>query len=284
MRLHDKRITAKRPAQMALYIVLLVIVILLMMSLRWCSTPPAGMQKIIRPSEGDTIDVAISYSPMTLYRYADTLGGFSYDMLRELAAPAGLELKFHPVTSTTKALDGLKSGLFDLVVSDMARTSDLDSMFVFSADVYLDKQVLIQRCGPAEAAKAITSQLDFGGREVWVEAGSPAYMRLRNLSHEIGDTITIHADAEYTSEQLFLLVAVGDIPCAVINETVARRMAGDYPDVDITTAVSFTQFQGWVMRSSDTGLRAAIDSAIVTYRNTASYSRLADRYGLQSPF
>ena len=269
----------KRPAQLLLYVVLLLIVVFLMLSLRWCSTPPSGNQRTGRASGGDTIDVAISYSPMTLYRYADTLGGFSYDMLRSIASANGMVLKFHPVTSTSAALTGLREGLFDLIVSDMARTTEVDSAFAYSSDVYLDRQVLVQPVS-SDSLSFIASQLDLAGRNVWVEASSPAYMRLRNLANEIGDTITIHADSLYTSEQLFLSVAVGDVPCAVVNESVARRLSPDYPQVDISIAVSFTQFQAWMMRRNDASLRSSIDSAITRFTRTPKYVTLLQRYGL----
>ena len=32
--------------------------------------------------------MAIEYGPLSLYRYDDTLGGFSYDLLRQLASGA----------------------------------------------------------------------------------------------------------------------------------------------------------------------------------------------------
>lgn len=273
-----------RTAQLMLYIVLLCMVVLLMFSLRWCSTPPTGSQKVAEASGGDTIDVAISYSPMTLYRYADTLGGFSYDMLQCIAAESGLVFKFHPVTSALTALEGLREGLYDVAVTDMARTTDIDSMeYAYSENVYLDRQVLVQLIPDSADTPHISSQLDLAGRDVWVEASSTAGMRLQNLAHEIGDTIAVHADSLYTSEQLFLLVAVGDVPYAVVNESVARRLAHDYPQVDISTAISFTQFQAWIMRRDDATVRAALDSAIVSFSATPAYAELLTRYGLSSP-
>ncbi len=41
----------------------------------------------------DTINVAIAYSPMSLYRYGDTLAGFNYEMLRGMSAMYGDKVK-----------------------------------------------------------------------------------------------------------------------------------------------------------------------------------------------
>ena len=52
---------------------------------------------------GDTINVAIAYSPMSLYRYADTLGGFNYEMLRDMGKMYGDRFKFYPVASVSES-------------------------------------------------------------------------------------------------------------------------------------------------------------------------------------
>lgn len=269
-----------KPMQLASYVVLLLCAVAAMFALKHCSRPPAGAEKTAAASGGDTIDVAISYSPMTLYRYADTLGGFSYDLLRQLSASGKFPVKFHPMTSLEKSMAGLDEGVYDLVVADVARTTEIDSTrYVFTDDIYLDKQVLVQRRDSAGGV-SVGTQLDLGGKHVWVESQSPAFWRLRNLSAEIGDTIFIESQAEYTSEQLFLLTAVGDIPMSVVNERVARIMAADYPDVDVSTAVSFTQFQAWMLRGNDAQLLSRINAAVSAYRGTAAYKSLAKRYGL----
>lgn len=276
----DRNSLRPRQGQAVVYAALLFVVVGLMFSLRYCSTPPPGAEKSVVKSGGDTIDVAITYSPMTMYRYADTLGGFSYDLLRELGDSAGLALKFHPVTSTTKALEGLRGGLYDVVVSGMARITDLDSSFVFTSDIYLDKQVLVQRRDSLGDVR-FSSQLDLAGAEVLVEGSSPAYWRLRHLSEEIGDSITIHSDFDYTSEQLFIKVAVGEAECAVVNESVARAMVPDYPDVDISTDISFTQFQSWICRRGDSELLNRLNSLIDTFKVSQRYEVILKRYGVK---
>ncbi len=274
-----KELEKKRGSQAMLLVVLLLCVISLMLSLRHCSRPPSGSEKQHIASGGDTIDVAISYSPMTLYRYDDTLGGFSYDVLRLIAADdsAGFVFKFHPVTSLDDALNGLESGLYDVVVADVAKTADFDSAFVFTEDVYLDKQVLVQ---PRDTAGnvIVNNQLDLAGRQVWVEASSSALLRLTNLSDEIGDTIHIISDKDYSSEQLFIMTALHEIPMAVVNERVARKLSADYPDVDISTGISFTQFQSWLVRAADHRLQQRLDSAILRVKSSPAYEDLSIRY------
>lgn len=226
-------------------------------------------------SGSDTIDVAIEYSPLTFYQRGDTLGGFDYDLLRAIASEGGLNVKFHPFSSMSSALNGLDDGSFDIVVADAPATATLRDRFAVSEPSYLDRQVLVQR---ADSSSLITSALGLGGKKVWVPSGSPATERLRALSQEIGDSIIISADPHYGSEQLFILTATGEIDRAVVNERIAKAMAEMYPDVDVSTAVSFTQFQSWLMRRGDEALTSRIDSLLKRFKATPAYAELHLRY------
>ena len=262
-----------------LYAVLLLCGVALMMMVRQCSTPSPFAPREIGHSGGDTIDVAIEYGPSTLYRYDDTLGGLAYDMLRDMARREGLVLKFHPVTSGSMAVGLLQSGAVELLVADTPMTSDYDSLVTFTAPVYLDRQVLVQRADSAGEVE-VKSALDLANRRVTVAAGSPMLHRLRNLSAEIGDTIIIDVDSVHGAEQLVMMTGLGEVGMTVVNKRVADRVAASYPQLDAGTRISFTQFQSWMVNGRDTAMRSKIDTLIVRYRDTDGYRQLMKRYGL----
>ena len=269
-----KKIGSRR---VPLYIGLLILAACTMWMLRTCSVAVPSAVSDSRPSGGDTIDVAIDYGPMSLFTYDDTLGGFNYDLVRELARAEGLHVKFHPVTTPNQALDGLNSNLYDVIVSDLPVTLEDSGLVAFTDPVYLDKQVLVQRRGTAGKV-SVKTQLDLAGREVWVVANSPAGDRLRNLAEEIGDTIILREEPTYGAEQLVLMVAVGDIPMAVINEKNARRIAGDYSQLDVGTAISFTQFQSWAVRKNDAAFVDSLNAMLRRFKASPSYEKLVKRY------
>lgn len=269
--------TPKTSRQIGLYVLLLVGALAAMWMLRRCSHEPVSATREHELSGGDTINVAIEYSPMSVYVYDDTLGGFNYDLMRLVADKAGLVLKFHPLVSLDEALDGLDAGRFDVVAGDIPMTLGLQERYSFTEPVYLDKQVLVQ-CRDSAGVLMVSSQLDLAGKQVWVVASSPAASRLRHLSAEIGDTIYVNEHSDYGAEQLFLLTAVGEIQLAVINEKTARSMSVDYPDIDVSTAVSFTQFQAWSMRKDEDVLRHRLDSVITEFKSTSLYEDLCRKY------
>lgn len=253
---------------------LLVAAIAAMILLRECSTKVRDNTRRFYPGVGDTVNVAIEYSPLSLYRYDDTLGGFNYDLLRMVMAREGMKLKFYPVASLDGALEGLENGNFDIVVADIPVTAGFKAKYRFTEPVYLDRQILVSH------DSTVHSQLDLAGKTVYVPSGSPAADRLRNLSHEIGDTIFVVEDSGYGAEQLFTLTAVGEIPLAVVNRATAVRLAADYPDTDISTPISFTQFQSWVMSRDSTAKADSIDAAIHRFKDTQEYRTLLRRYGI----
>lgn len=262
--------------RLAIYLLLLFVAIGLMIMVKTCSYDSDILGD--KSSGGDTLDIAIEYSPMSLYRYNDTLGGFNYDLIRDLTARHNIDVKFHPIVSLTEALDRLNAGKYDILIAEVPSTTDLKERFLFTDAIYLDKQVLVQRIDSVTRRPKIKSQLDLADDTVWVVANSPLETRIANLSEEIGDTIYVRADSLYSAEQLFILTAVGDIKQAVVNERIAKLMAKDYPQVDINTNISFTQFQSWLLNKNDSILCDSLNSWLSKYKLTPPYKSLETKY------
>lgn len=244
----------------------------ILVTVRGCSSPVGRNGYEYVRGSGDTINIAIDYSPMSLYRYGDTLGGFNYTMMKEMAAMYGDKIKFYPVSSITDALADLDNGKYDIVVSDLPVTALQKEKYRFTEPVYLDKQVLISR------DTTLRTALDLAGKNIWVVAGSPAEERIENLAREIGDTIILHKDGEHNAEQLFMLTATGDVKAAVINEDIAAKLAQEHPEVQITTPVSFNQFESWVVNKDRKALADTLDARIKRFKNTPQYEALVRRY------
>ena len=264
---------SSKRGQMALYMALLAIVVACMVALSMCDKPVDAPGE--RPSGGDTLDIAIEYSPVTYYTYDDTLGGYNYDLLRMIADSVGCPMKFHPVVTLEKALSGLDDGRYDVLVAQFPMTARDTSRFTFTDPIYIDQQVLVQRRG----SQAIHSQLDLAGDTVWVVKGSPMIGRIASLSREIGDTIYVHVDELYGPEQLIMMVSAGEIRYAGVNRSIARAMAARLPNIDRSVAISLSQFQSWMVAKNRQGL---CDSLNLWHeqvkRDTATYLGLQRRY------
>jgi membrane-bound lytic murein transglycosylase MltF len=253
--------------------VLLAVVVGCMVVLSLCDRPKVAGNE--RPSGGDTLDIAIEYSPVTYYTYGDTLGGYNYDLLRMMSQRTGRPMKFHPIVTLEKALAGLEDGRFDVVVAQFPMTAGDTARFAFTEPIYIDQQVLVQRRG----SHAIHSQLDLAGDTVWVVKGSPMVQRIASLSREIGDTIYVHVDELYGPEQLMMMVSAGEIRYAVVNRSIARAMATNLPNLDRSVPISLSQFQSWLVAKERHTLCDTLNRwHEMVKSDTAAYLGLQRRY------
>ena len=268
-----RQVQSSKRGQMILYLALLALVVACMVALSLCDRPVKAIGS--QPSSGDTLDIAIEYSPVTYYTYDDTLGGYNYDLLRLMSSQTGCPMKFHPVVTLEKALTGLEEGLYDVVVAQFPMTARDTARFAFTDPIYIDQQVLVQR----RSSRSIHSQLELAGDTVWVVKGSPMVGRIASLSREIGDTIYVHVDDIYGPEQLMMMVSAGEIRYAVVNRSIARAMASRLPNLDRSVAISLSQFQSWMTNKDRQGL---CDSLNQWHRqvksDTATYLGLQRRY------
>ena len=99
------------------------------------------------------------------------------------------------------------------------------------------------------------------------------------LAREIGDSIHVRT-LDKSQEQLFLLVAAGDELYAVVSDNTARSLAVRYADIDVSTAISFNQFQAWAMAKNDTVLLQRMNKWLHNVRQTDEYKQLRKRYNL----
>ena len=262
-----------KKGNIAIYIILLLVVIGAMAALRRC----AGNGSLTQKTANDTLNIAIEYSPLSLYTYDDTLGGFCYDLMRLIEIHSKHKFVFHPIVTLESTLDRLDKGAFDMVIAQFPTTKDDKNKYLFSEALYLDRQVLIQLKDSTGHAP-IKTQLDIAGDTVFIIKGSSMRSRLSNLSHEIGDTIYIAEDGNYGPEQLFLRVATGEIKYAVINESTAARMSKDYPNVDYNTEISFTQFQSVILGKDEAALCDSLNNWIKSTKESKEYKSLLSRY------
>ena len=259
-------------------IVLAIAAILVCLSfVRRCNTSPSTLSDdYIKPAD-DTLAVAIEMSPLTYFMRHDTAEGFDYCMLRNIGRSHGVAMKFHPVNDLDRAFRSLYEGEYDILVASMPATNALKEYFPLTDAVYVDRQVLVQP-RLADSTLAVQSQQQLRADTVWIADGSPFRTRLRNLGSEMGDSIIVMSKPEYSAEQLVIMTALGQIPRAVVNEGIARQMAADYPGLDFSVPISFSQFQVWALAPGDSTLLDSVNTWLREFRQTAAYDSLAAKY------
>ncbi len=267
--------------KMPVLVGLLIIVLALMWFAERCSISHKGsIADVYSRPGGDTVAIAIEMSPMTYTFSGDSAVGFEYEVMKAIARRHNLPVVFQPFAPLEYAFDGLHKGDFDMVIASVPSTKKISDVFLLTDDIYLDRQVLVTRKDSTgdTTATGIPAQMRLLGDTVWAADASPTGSRLRNLSHEMGDTIYVESKPSLTSEHLVILTATGEIKQAVVNEAVARRLAEQYPNIDISTPISLSQFQPWMLNKDKAALRDSLNVWIAEFKQTPEYCRLADKY------
>lgn len=228
-------------------------------------------------SEGDTIDIALIYSPGSFYFYGDSLSGINSKIATTYSKESGQPIKLWPVTDPSSALEKLASGAFDVLAS-LPLDNSIKQRFPVSESIFLDRLVLVQLADSATGDTKIKSSLDLNGLTVHVAAGSSGLHRLRNLSDEIGGNIEIIESPEMSDELLCLQVAAGTISLAIANERVAKAIAEKYPNLKYDSSISFTQFQVWVFNPSDSILFSRFNHWWEGFHNSSDYRSIIDNF------
>lgn len=264
-----KRETKPRTMQIAVYGLLLVIVIIAMFVLRHYANGH-NMQ----PGDGlkeDTIHAAIVYGPdsyriLTSEDGNDSIIGINYHLLDGLQDALGVKVVMHPVIDREGAISKVASGEYDIFAS-LPADNYLKENFLTTRDIFLDRMVLLQLRN-ANGTLPARSALDLDGDTIHVEQGSAAKRRLENLQKEIGGNITIVEEPELSEEYLAIKVAKSAWKFSVVNEKTAKKMKEQYPDLDYSTPVSFTQFQVWVLPQGSDSLLHLVNTYLDERLNT----------------
>ena len=226
-----------------------------------------------------TLRAATEYNSISFYVDGDTLSGFHYELIEAFARDHGLKVAITPEMSFNERLEGLADGKFDVIAYGILVTSELKDSLLLTSPIVLNRQVLVQRkTASPDDSLFIKSQLDLAGKTLNVVKGSPSILRIRNLGNEIGDTIYIKEIEKYGSEQLIALVAHGDIDYAVCDESIARAAADSLPQIDINTAISFTQFYSWGVSKRSPALLDSLNTWLEKFKKGKEYETIYKRY------
>ena len=221
----------------------------------------------------------MEYNSVSFFMDEDTLSGFNYALIHAFARDHGLRVDIIPEMDFDRCLRALAGGTSDLIANGILATSELRDSLLLTTPIMLSRQVLVQRrCADDADTTFIRSLIDLGGKTVHVVKQSPYILRLRNLGDEIGDTIYICEVERYGSEQLIALVAHGDIDYAVCEESIAQAAADSLPQIDISTAIGFSQFYSWAVNKQSPILLDSLNVWIDDFKKRKEYKRIYRKY------
>lgn len=246
---------------------------------------PERITHLERIRDRGVLRVVTEYNSISYFIYRGQPMGFQYEMLQELANYLDLSLEVSVSNDLERNFSDLQEGNTDMIAMNLTVTSRRKSEVSFTAPLLQTRQVLVQR-KPIQWEKMnkvqvesslVRNQLDLAGKVVYVQAGSVYEARLRSLSNEIGGGIEI-MEVNIESEQLIQRVALGEIDYTICDENVGLVNTTYFPQLDVSTAISFPQHVAWAVHQRSDSLRKVIDQWIVAHQKTRHYAILYNKY------
>lgn len=248
---------------------------------------PSQKENVVSPRSIDEIKQSGILKAVTEYNSVsfhamgdDSISGFHYELLKAFAKDKGLTLEMTPLMSLEERWVGVQEGTYDILANDIPITLGSKDSLLFTKPILLSKQVLIQRKPDKKGSDSlfIKNHLDLAHKTLHIVKGSPYKSRIKNLSNEIGDTIFIKEIEKYGPEQLLALVAHGDIDYAVCDESIALARLEDFPQIDISTPISFSQFHSWGVNKKNKALLDTLNSWLEQYINSIEFTKIKKKY------
>lgn len=235
--------------------------------------------------ENGKLVVLTDFNSTNYFIYRGQPMGYQYELLQELADHLGIKLDVIVSNNLEESFNYLTDGKCNLLAINLTITKERRKYFDFTEPHTQTRQVLVQRkpdnwknLGKGDLEKQlIRNQLYLAGKTIYVEKNSSYAERLKNLSDEIGDSIFIE-EVQEDSEKLISLVANGDINYTVCDENVALVNQTYFPNIDVSTAISFPQYLAWAVQKGATSLKYEIDSWLNEFKKTTKYAVIYNKY------
>jgi len=250
--------------------------------------PPFKVKRDLDEIKKDgKLTALISYSGTSYFLYRGRPMGFEYELLERLADSLGLKLELKVATDLDDVLEELNKGNADIVAHGLSITSDNKKKAAFTDYLYLTHQVLVQRkpdnwrqMSWAATQKAlIRDAIELIDDTVAVRKNSSYFLRLKNLSNEIGGDIIIDTLAgNISTNKVIKKVVDGELKYTIANDNIASINASYYPILDVSVPVSFSQRIAWAVRLNSPKLLKATNDWIAKERNKVDYYVIYNKY------
>ena len=235
----------------------------------------------------DTLIALTDYNSTNYFIYRGEPMGYQFEMLKQFADHLDVNLKLVITNDMDEAFQLINQGDVDLIAMGLTITSDRKKVVDFTIPQIQTKQVLVQR-KPENWRKMrtwdeieehlIRNPLDLAGKTVYVQKGTVFADRLEILGNEMGDTIHIVEDPEREVEQLITAVATGELEFTVSDEHIAKVNQKYYPNIDVSTALSFPQHVAWAVKPGNDSLRVEVNNWMMDYNKSTASRYVYNKY------
>jgi polar amino acid transport system substrate-binding protein len=203
--------------------------------------------------------------------------GFDIDLITAIAHKMGLQVKIVP-TAFSSLLDGLNSGLFDVVISAVNITPDRQVQSEFVPYFKGGESLLVQASNP----KRFKQLSDICGLSVGVQDGSREQVELNDANtvcqaaRKPGITVTKAA----TEVDVIKLLLNGTVEATYQDTAAVDYYMPQYPGKFAVAGEIPAPNEGIMIRKGDTAIFDAVNAAFASLKHDGTYHKLLGNWHL----
>lgn len=236
-----------------------------------------------RIKQANTLRVIVEPNTMS-YQIVDidSIAGLQALMIKQFAKDHNIKhVEFINEPNLSVAIDLLLQNKVDILAWHIPIYNQMRQKISYSIPVFTSRQMLIQRKENAnDSTTFIRNQLELANKDVYILPGAFYRQRLNNLSQEIGDSIFIKEIQNAVPTDLLNMLVEHHIDYAVCDEFVARVLLKqpEYKELDMSTAISFTQNYSWAINPNTPVLCDSINAWLEVYLESKAYNKIYRQY------
>jgi membrane-bound lytic murein transglycosylase F len=209
----------------------------------------------------------------TFFIYKGEQLGFEYELAKEFAKNIGVRLEVIIPPSRQALLEYLENGKGDLIAAGMTRTPEREKTFAFSAPYQFVNELLIV---PAKD-KTTKGLADLKGKSIWVRKSSSYYETLMNFRNSLDFKIELLPE-DLETEDVLDQVGTGKIAATVADSNIVQLEMTFNDKIRSVGPLGDVTEIGWVMRRSQTQLKAEVDAFMKKLYKGTFYNIMVGKY------
>lgn len=227
------------------------------------------------------------YNSTSYFIYRGEPMGYQYELLKSFADFLGVKLEIKTLREPAVNIECLNNSECDISALGFAITKETSGQVDFSIPITQTRQMLVQskpegwrKMATADQVNAhlIRNPLYLAGKTIHLQKNSVFKSRLLNLSEEIGADINIIEHPDATVEELIGMVARREIEFTISEEYIALVNQKYYPDIDVSTPISFSQNIAWAVRKESYGLLDTINFWLENFKLSRESAMIYTKY------
>ncbi len=254
--------------------------------------------------ERDTLIVLAPYNSTTYFLYRGEAMGYEYELLKDFAKDAGVELRVVLVQDRDSMFNMLRAGKGDIAAARLIPLPEDSGRVAYTRELYRSEPVVVQQKGPVSQAVAnlpaavdtilkkgpaerapglvararlITRPGELISKRVDLPKQSPYKQTLMEIEDSLtGDINVVEIDA--SDDKLVREVSKGNVQYTVAEGNVAELQQSYYKNLVVRPIIGASKKVAWAVRPNAPVLLSELNRWIGDEKTGSLFNRLYKKY------